>query len=488
MANDTAGQTKVVRTTLDDLPFGDDRTDTCAAGKVTRALPEGVTRGMLNRDIIRIAWPTCVELLLTQLASMVDMIMVGRLGDWAMTSVGLATQPRFLMMTLFMAMNVGATTMVARYRGMGDRERARKVLQHAMVLSAVLSILCGAVGYALSEPMIAMMGAQDARTLAGGTVYLQIQMAGLVFMGMSSTVTAVLRGVGNARTAMEYNTAANVVNIILNYLLIYGNLGFPRMEVAGASLATILGQGVAFLMAMAAIARKDQYLRFRWKGIRELDGEALSGMLRVGGPNVLEQLIMRAGLILYGIIVASLGTTDFAVHQVGINLWSFSFVYGQSLSTAATALVGQSLGRRRTDMAQAYGSATRRIGFILSLLLAAVFVLLHRQLVALYNPDPYIVETGSGIVLIIAVLLPLMASQFIVSGALRGAGDTASIAVYMLITVLIIRPAVAGFLVWKGLGLWGAWIAMGVDQLVRSCLVLLRYYSGKWKTIRLTVG
>ena len=485
MTQEAPQQGSVVRTTLDDLPFGDDLVPV-DPGKNSRQLPDGVTSGMLNRDVIRIAWPTCVELVLTQLASMVDMIMVGKLGDWAITSVGLATQPRFLMMSLFTAMNVGATAMVARYRGMGQRDRACKVLQHAMVLSVILSAVCAAAGFFLAEPLIALMGAQDAQTLAGGTVYLQIQMTGLVCMSMTATVTAVLRGVGNARTAMIYNTAANLLNVGLNYLLIYGNCGFPRLEVAGASLATVLGQAAALVMALFSIAWKRRYLYFRWKGLLQVDQEALNGILQVGLPSLLEQLIMRAGLMLYSIVVASLGKTDFAVHQIGLNLWSFSFVYGQSLSVAATTLVGQSLGRRRTDMAQAYGWAARRVGFCMSLVLAAIFILLNEQLVALYNSDPYIVDTGSGIIIIVAVLLPLMASQFIISGALRGAGDTRSIAVYTLLTVLIIRPAVAALLIWRGMGLWGAWIAMGADQLVRSTLVLVRYRSGKWQHIRLT--
>ena len=483
MLEETKKQVKMVRTTLDSLPFGDEQINRMTAGKVTRALPEGVTHKMLYRDVYHIAGPTCAELVLTQLASMVDMIMVSRLGDWATTSVGLAMQPRFLVMSLFMAMNVGATAMVARFRGMDNQARAQKVLQHAMVLSFVMSAVCGALGFLFAQPMISLMGAQDAQTLAGGTVYLQIQMVGMVSIGLSSTVTAVLRGVGDARTAMIYNTVANLVNIVFNYLLIYGNLGFPRMEVAGASLATVIGQTVALVIAMGAIARKNRYLSFHWKGLTTVDQEALRGINQIGMPNLLEQLILRAGFMVCSVIVASLGKTDFAVYQIGLNIWAFSFVYGQALSTASTALVGQSLGRRRPDMAQAYGSCARRIGFVFSLVLAAVFVAFNEQLVALYNPDPYIVRTGSEIMIIIAVLLPFMASQFIVSGSLRGAGDTKAIAIYALVSVMMVRPGLTALLVWKGYGLWGAWLAIAADQMLRSVLVLLRYRSGKWKNI-----
>ena len=143
--------------------------------KLSKTLPEGVSSRMLYGDIVHIAWPSLVELILTQLASMVDLIMVGQLGPWALSAVGLSTQPRFLMMTMFMAMNVGATAMVARYKGSGEAEKANTVLRQAMLLTFVLSAISSVVGFFASETLIQFMGAADAETLAGGTVYLQIQ-------------------------------------------------------------------------------------------------------------------------------------------------------------------------------------------------------------------------------------------------------------------------------------------------------------------------
>lgn len=109
------------------------------------------------------------------------------------------------------------------------------------------------------------MGAEDAQTLAGGTSYLQIQMTGFVILALTTTITAALRGIGNSKTAMIYNTVANIFNVIFNYLLIYGHFGFPRMEVAGASLATVIGQCIAFILALIAILRGDQYIHLRFK-------------------------------------------------------------------------------------------------------------------------------------------------------------------------------------------------------------------------------
>ena len=118
------GKNRMIRTTLDSLPFGDDQNDYGLHEKVSNTIPEGVANRALYTDILRIALPSFMELMLTQLASMMDLMMVGQLGPWALTAVGLTTQPKFLLMTLFIALNVGATALVARYRGAGEQEKA----------------------------------------------------------------------------------------------------------------------------------------------------------------------------------------------------------------------------------------------------------------------------------------------------------------------------------------------------------------------------
>ena len=139
---------KVVGTALDDIPFGDDSEDGFGrAEKVTKKLPPEVSSGMLYKDIVRIAWPSFIELMLTQLASMVDLMMVGQLGPWALTAVGLTTQPKFLLMTMFNAMNGGVTAMVARYRGAGEQDKANMIMRQGILMTFVLSAIASVIGY-----------------------------------------------------------------------------------------------------------------------------------------------------------------------------------------------------------------------------------------------------------------------------------------------------------------------------------------------------
>lgn len=466
-------------------PGNDDENSHGKGEKVSKYLPPEVNSSMLYHDIVQIAWPSLVELILTQLASMVDMIMVGRLGPWAISAVGLTTQPKFLMMTMFIAMNVGATALVARYRGEGNRKKANTVLNQAMLLTFILSLAASIVVFIFAEPMVRFMGAADAKTLEGGTIYLKIQMVGFLFMALTSTITATLRGIGNSRTAMIYNLIANVINVIFNYLLIFGHWGFPKLGVAGASLATIIGQFVAFILAMMAVLRGDQYLHLQIKECLKPNWKYLKSIFNIGIPAMIEQLVMRTGIIIYSKTVASLGTVAFATHQICMNIQAMSFMNGQAFGVSATSLMGQSLGKKRPDMAQAYSSRTRYLGMIISLILGVVFFFFGRPIVSLYTDDPSVINQGAKILKLVALIQPFQSTQFILSGALRGAGDTKATAIITFITILLLRPGLALLCInVLHLGLEGAWLALAADQIVRSTLIVIRYRSGKWKNIK----
>lgn len=212
---------------LDLVEVGNETDNYGQDDKVSKHIPEGITSKMLYKDVVGIAWPSFLEMTLTQLASMVDMMMVGRLGSWAITSVGLTTQPKFLLMLMFMAMNVGATALVARYKGEGSPEKANRILRQAFLLTFVLSLIGSILGVIFSENMVRFMGATEAITLEQGTIYLKIQMLGFVPLALTTTATATLRGVGNTRIAMAYNLISNLLNVFFNYGLIHGNMGFP---------------------------------------------------------------------------------------------------------------------------------------------------------------------------------------------------------------------------------------------------------------------
>lgn len=486
-------QTKMVETTLDYLPMGDEASMPKPGSKLGKAyMPEGVTHGKIYKDVLRIAWPSFLELVLTQITSMVDQMMVGQIagnaGVMALAAVGLAAQPKFLLMTVMMALNVGSTAMVARFRGQGDREKANVVFRQSLLFNFVLSLVFMIVGILCTTPLLHFMGGDSIspETYKYASDYFLIQMYGFVPLCLTFTITAVLRGIGDTKTSLMYNTIANVVNVIFNYLLIYGKFGFPEMQVAGASLATIIGQTVAFVIAAVFVLNKNRYIYFSFREKFKIDFTIMSNVISIGVPSMIEQLFMRAGVIIYTRTVAGLGDTAYATHNVCMNIQAMSFMTGQAFANSATTLMGQSLGKRRYDMAQLYTRNTRLIGLCVSVVLGILLSVFGRTVVSWYTADPDVIALGGSILIMVGCVQPFQSSQFITSGALRGAGDTKFTAIVMFITVLIVRSGLALLLVNVfNLGLWGAWYALMADQLLRTLLVVLHYNTGKWRFMKL---
>lgn len=482
-----------VTTTLDRIEFGSSdlvEADLKKTKKQRRELPETVSSKELYNDIVRIAWPSLAEMLLASLVSMVDMMMVGSLGANAIAAIGLALQPRFLLMSTVMALNTGVTAVIARARGAKDQKKANDILRQGLILATGIALLCAVFGTWGARSMIYFMsaGAMEQETVNLGTTYFQIQSATFVIPSLSFFITAALRGTGNSKPCMIFNITANIVNVIGNWLLIYGHLGFPQLGVAGAAIATVIGQSVGTAMAFSAILKGKYYLKLKisLSNIFKFDKHTVGSMTKVGLPAMIEQLIMRFGVIIYSRTVSSLGEISAATFQICLSIQSLSLMNGMAFAVSATTLVGQSLGKQRLDMAEHYGRRCRLVAMSISIFLAILFVLFRKQLIMLYTTDPIIVQTGGIIMIFVAFLQPFQSSQFVLGGVLRGAGDTKVTAVIILITTAVIRTSLGYiFITVLDFGLIGAWFAIGTDQILRSFLFLLRYNQGKWKRIKL---
>ncbi len=437
-----------------------------------------------RHDVLHLAWPSVVEQLLIQLFSMVDMMMVGGVGPAAIAAIGLTNQPVFLAMAAFMALNVGTTALVARFVGAGDVEEANTAARQSLIIITVLGLLATIMLYSFAEPVVLFMGAEE-DAIGYALTYLRMIALGFIPQTIGMSVTAMLRGSGDTRTPMRYNLIANLVNVVGNILLINGYLGFPRWGVFGAALATTIGRVVGMILALHAISSGKSILRISLKDKFAPRFDLIQRIIKVGAPAMLEQLVMRFGMVTYTRVVSGLGTMVYAAHQIGMNIVGLSFTPGMGFGMAATSLVGRSLGRKRPDWAETYGWQTRRIGTMVATFMGFVFFFGGGYLAALYTDDPDVIKNAATALKIIALVQPLQSTQFILAGALRGAGDTRWPLISTLVGVVFVRVALATLFVnvldWN---LPGAWLAMAIDQCTRSMFIYFRYRSGHWKTAR----
>ncbi|MFZ2635368.1 MAG: MATE family efflux transporter [Rectinemataceae bacterium] len=448
----------------------------------------------LHKTVLIIAGPAAVELILTSLTSLADTIMVGKLGAYAISAVGLTNQPRFIMLAVFIALNVGATALVARFKGQGNNAEAEIVTAQAVLLTTGMAALLTVPGILFAREMVLFMGAQP-DTVEAATAYFRILMIGFVPTAIPLAITALLRGVGETRISMRYNITANVVNIIFNYLLIYGKFGFPRLEVRGAAIATVIGNCAACAMALytafggraksdpgRASNRASNFIRLRFRAdTLRPNFPMLKRIIRIGFPSAAEQFALRVGLLMFTVTVTSLGTAVFAAHQIVLSVLNLSFVNGQAFGIAATSLTGQALGRGEPESAITSSAACRKIGSLISTSMGVLMLVFRYQLMGLFTVDPEIIALGAKVMIFAACVQPFQSSFQIYAGALRGAGDSLYPAISLAAGILIVRPLLSylGVSV-LGLGLIGAWLALFLDQTVRFFLIRVRFASGKW--------
>lgn len=435
---------------------------------------------LINKRVWQLAWPAMVELLLSTLFSMVDMIMVGRISYQALTAVGLTNHPTMLALAVFQALNVGSTALVARFIGSGDIKNAKATVRQSMVLVTILGIVVSIAGYLLSPAIITFMRAEpDVYPMS--VTYLQIVSLGWLFTTISLNVGAILRGSGDTMTPMRYNLLSNLLNVVGNYVLIFGKFGFPAMGVAGAALSTTLCRGVAAFLALRAIFNKNRNIGVSLKDDYRIDKNLLERLISIGLPSAMEQFLLRLGQVFFSRAVAGLGTAIYAAHQTAINISSLTFTPGQAFGMAATTMVGQSLGAKHPDVAEKAGLVARRMGLIIALAIAIVLFFFGYDVALLYVDDPEVARAAANALKILAIMQPMQSTQFILAGALRGPGDTRWPLYSTAIGIWGIRVVLVHVFIAMGMGLMGAWVAQLCDQAFRAVFIYTRYKSGAWK-------
>ena len=443
--------------------------------------PPELTQQEARRQVIALAWPAVVEQLLVTLFGMVDMMMVGGVGPLAIAAVGLTNQPMFLALAAFQALNVGTTALVARFVGAQDISEANATIRQSLLVVVALGGLASALVYIFAEPMVVFMGATD-EAVGYAVTYLRVISFGLLPQIIGMCVTAVLRGAGDTKTPMRFNIIANIFNVIGNYLLINGNFGFPAWGVFGAAFATSLSRLISCGLSLYVIFQGKSLLHISLRDRFVPRWDLISRVFRVGLPSLLEQLLMRFGNIVFTKTVSGLGMATYAAHQIGMNIQSLSFTPGHGFGMAATSLVGRSLGEKRPDNAEKYGWQTRQVGQYVAVTMGLVFFFGGRYIASLYTDDPDVIQTAALVLKVAAFIQPFQSSQFILAGALRGAGDTRWPLISTFIGVAGIRVVLALlFINVMQLGVIGAWYALLVDQFTRSLVIYFRYNSKHWQ-------
>lgn len=444
--------------------------------------------------IFTLAWPTMLEQLMQTAVQYIDTAMVGSLGTQATAAVGATSTVNWMIGSTVSALGVGFLAYISQSFGAGNYENARKASAQSVMVTAVVGTFFTVLTMALSSKVpVWMQVAPSIRELAAR--YFLILYAPMLFRSASIILGTVLRSVGDTRTPMRVGVAVNLINIVLNYLLIYPT---RQITVFGASLPMI-GAGWGVEGAAAASALSYAYggiaitlALMKHKQISPLgqrflpDMEILRPCFRVAIPNMFQRFATSLGYVAFASMINALGDVATAAHTIANTVESAFYIPGYGMQTAAAALAGNALGARDEKRLNSLASTILPLEVGLMIISGSLLFAFAPQLIRIFTSDPEVIHLGVTVLRMVAVSEPFYGVPIVIEGMMQGVGKTGAPFVFNVLGMWCAR--IFGTFVTTrllGMGLVSAWGCMIGHNMLLFVLFTTHYLRGKWKPDRM---
>lgn len=446
-----------------------------------------------------LALPVLAEQLLTMLVGYTDWWLAGHYlrEPSYLAAMGLMAYVLWLLPTMFSAVAIGATAMVARFVGAGDTDAAVRVTNQAILVGIVFALIATLVTILAGATFVdAMQLEEDAAEHA--TIYLWILVPVLPAIMIEQVGIACLRGAGDTVSGFVAKTIVNVINVAVSAALVTGWGPFDQLGWIGLAIGTACGHGVGGMILVCLLLAGRAGLRLRFRLLMP-DLSLIGRLLRIGIPGGIDYAVILACHLVYVAIINRVGTAAAAAHGLGVAIESMAYLPATAFQVAAMTMVGQMLGARDPRRAVSSGWVACGVGGGLLTVAGLLFYFAPATLTTFFTgPNDPTAQTTVPLLRVVAFAMPSLAITMILAGALRGAGDTRWPLAISLVGYLGIRIPGACLLAWEdvtvpwttivlpgcGWGVLGAWYAMLADTLLRSVLVVARFCHGGWKRIR----
>lgn len=445
-----------------------------------------------RRTVLILTWPIIVEQLLSMMVNYVDTAMVGSIGVDATASIAVVTSTIWLIGGLMMGVSVGFSVLVSRAVGYRDFAEAKEIVRQSFLTMVGFGLIITLLVEFLIAPFLPGWMGANASIRQDSVNYFRITGAVYVFDMFLFVGGGIIRGAGDSRSPMIYSILNNAVNIVGNFFFIYQPrtivlFGIPfrvwgaGLGVSGAALGTAAGAAVCGIMIIHRIFDPDLSvsisLHDRFRPDRKIQKQALT----LGIPTALERITISGGQLVVTMLATGLGTSALAAHQLANTAEQICYMPAYSFGVSATTLVAQSLGANRPELAKTYSRDCILDGVILISACAVLLYIFAPELMGLFIRDAGVIAAGAQVLRIQALAEPAVGITNVVSGILRGGGDTVGPFVIGVAGMWVVRITLAVIMIHMfQAGLVGIWIPMAADWVVRACCCLLRMRSGKW--------
>ena len=435
----------------------------------------------LIKNIFQITLPAVFDLLAQTLIMALDMKMVSSLGPSAISSVGVGTAGMYALIPALIAVATGTTALLSRAYGADNKLDGKKAFAQSFFIAVPLGIFLTIIFLIFSEQIINLVGNAKDMNLSDAILYQNMTVIGFPFLGVSIATFYAFRAMGENKIPMIGNTLALVLKVILNFLLVY----LFKWGIFGAALSTTLTRLFSAIFSIYLVFwSKKNWISLELKDLK-FDYFTSKRILKVGIPAAVEQLGLRIGMLIFEMMVISLGNLSYAAHKIALTAESISFNLGFAFSFAASALVGQELGKGSSQKALKNGYICTIIAMIVMSTFGLLFFIIPQFLVSLFTKDKDVIELATMALKIVSICQPFSGASMVLAGALRGAGDTKSVLLITYLGIFLIRiPITYLFLDVLNLGLAGAWTVMTIDLAIRSSLAFYIFRRGKWKYLQ----
>lgn len=460
--------------------------------------PTTLSSTSVLRPLLALALPVLAEELLNMLVGFTDWYLAGQFvpGEEPKAAMGLMAYVMWLVPSLFSFVGIGATAIVARYVGAGNKPQAEFAACQALLLGLVFAIAVVLLCF-LGGPTFVRLMNFEGLAAELSLRYFRILTYAVPFIMFEQIATACLRGAGDTVSGLLARVLVNLTNVVLSAALVTGWGPFPELGWEGLAVGTLGGHIVGTVTLLVILLRGRGGLQLAWQG-RALDLDLMRRILRVGGPGGIDIIAVITCHLVYARVIFSLGDIEKAAHGLGVQIEAMSYLAGLAFQVAAATMVGQSLGAG--DAPRAVRSTLTACGLAMVIMCGSgtLFFIWGEQFAELFAKEPSPTTQLTGELLkIVAISCPFLAVLQVISGALRGAGDTTWPLTITLLGLILIRIPGSMWLGWSevplpllnvtipgwGWGVHGAWMAMVTDVAVRSFLIGGRFASGRWKHV-----
>lgn len=441
------------------------------------------TSGSLNRAVLLLAIPMVLEMVMESLFAISDVFWVSRLGKEAVAVVGITESLMTLIYAVAIGISIAATAIVSRRIGEKEPEKAAHAAGQILVLGVTISAALGVLLGFFAPAILRFMGAGE-EIVALGSNFARIMLGGNATVFLIFLINAVFRGAGDAVIAMRTLWLANALNILLGPCFVFGWGPFPALGVTGAAVATNIGRGIGVLYQLWHLAGHHSRIRVRPSHLRPAR-EVLGAVLAKSGSGIIQLLISTTSWVGLFKILTLFGSSALAGYTIAIRIITFALMPAWGLANAGATLVGQNLGAKQPDRAQASVKVATKYNVLVLGCVGLFYVIFSSFFIRLFTTDPEVAAHASRALWIVSLALPLYGAGMCLEAAFNGAGDTWTPARLNFFCLWLGQIPVAWVLAKLcGLGAVGVFIAVPASFSAMAIWSALLFKRGKWKLQR----